>query len=31
MKKLIKSFILVAFFVGMTSPAWGQASTQGKE
>lgn len=31
MKKLSKITLLVVLFIGMTAPAWGQASTQGKE
>ena len=31
MKKLSKITLLVVLFIGMTTPAWGQASTQGKE
>jgi len=31
MKRFIKSLVLVPFLIGMTAPAWGQASTQGKE
>ena len=31
MKKQIQSLLLVALFIGITTPAWGQASTEGKE
>ena len=31
MKTHFKAFLLIVLFVGMTIPAWGQASTQGKE
>ena len=31
MKNQIKSLLLVAFMLGTVIPAWGQASTQGKE
>lgn len=31
MKRFIKSLVLVTLLIGMTAPAWGQASTQGTE
>ena len=31
MKRFIKSLLVVSLFVSMVVPAWGQASTQGKE
>lgn len=31
MKRLFKSLTLVTLLLGMTAPAWGQASTEGKE
>ena len=31
MKRFIKSLVLVTFVFGMTIPAWGQASTEGKD
>ena len=31
MKRFIQSLLLVAFFIGITVPAWAQSSTEGKE
>lgn len=31
MKRFIQSLLLVAFFIGITVPAWGQTSTQGTD